>query len=307
LEQVTIEESVLARPSRAGDQPLVSIGIPTFNRPLGLRKLLNSVKDQTYRNLEIIISDNCSDDPAVQSTILLFAELDQRIIHFRQKENIGLEENFNFVYTNSNGRYFIWMGDDDYFDTNYIEACVSHLQKNPDTILCSGIAKYYLKGNHVFDENMAPLRQQGAISRLLKYYFNVNKNGKFYGVFRNRPFQRKPLDVHVGCDLTFMGKLAILGKVDYTPSTSYHRSLDGSSATKKKMIQRFELNKFQSLFFEVYLSYEVATHIFRELRVRKKFGALMRKLITTMVFFELNLSMFLAFFKKLFKKKDLGD
>ncbi len=292
----------MPRPSSAGDRPMVSIGIPTYNRPAGLRKLLNTVKDQTYRNLEIIISDNCSTDPEVQSTILLFAELDDRIVHFRQSKNIGLEENFNFVYTKASGRYFVWMGDDDYFDANYIEACVTHLQKNPEIILCSGIAKYYSKGKHLFDEKMSPLLQQKRLLRIFKYYLTVNKNGKFYGVFRNHQFQRRPLGIHVGCDLSFMGKLAILGKIDAIPTTSYHRSLDGSSATKKKMIERFGLNWMERTFFEFYVCAEIARHIFREPRARKKFGPISRKLIAVMVFLELNYIMVKGFLKKMFGK-----
>ncbi|MBU4370171.1 glycosyltransferase [Patescibacteria group bacterium] len=42
------------------NQQLVSVGIPTYNRPESLRRTLECITSQTYKNLEIIISDNCS-------------------------------------------------------------------------------------------------------------------------------------------------------------------------------------------------------------------------------------------------------
>ncbi|MBK7374561.1 MAG: glycosyltransferase [Chitinophagaceae bacterium] len=45
--------------------PLVTVGIPTYNRPGGLERTLACITVQTYANLEIIVSDNCSADPRV--------------------------------------------------------------------------------------------------------------------------------------------------------------------------------------------------------------------------------------------------
>ena len=101
---------------QAYSMPLVTIGLPTYNRPAGLRKALEWILKQTYPNLEIIISDNCSTDQNVQIVTAEFLAKDSRIRVFRQKENIGLENNFNFVYAQSTAPYFIWMSDDDFFD-----------------------------------------------------------------------------------------------------------------------------------------------------------------------------------------------
>jgi glycosyltransferase involved in cell wall biosynthesis len=52
--------------------PLVSIGVPTYNRPLGIKRVLDCLTNQTYTNLEIVISDNCSTDPEVEKVIGTF-------------------------------------------------------------------------------------------------------------------------------------------------------------------------------------------------------------------------------------------
>lgn len=64
--------------------PLVSIGIPTYNRSEGLKRPLNCVVNQTYKNLEIIISDNCSSNAVIQKVILNFAKIEECVNFLEQ-------------------------------------------------------------------------------------------------------------------------------------------------------------------------------------------------------------------------------
>ncbi len=283
---------------QANSEPLVSVGLPTFNRPAGLKKCLETIIRQSYTNLEIIVSDNCSTDELVQQVILEFAAKDSRIRHFRQSVNIGLEENFNFVYAQASAGYFIWVSDDDYFDTNYIAECVGFLQQNTDHVLCSGIAKYYSGNTFLFDEAMFKVDKPGAFNRVAAYFSKVGKNGNFYGVFRNHLLQEKPIGAHVGCDWSFMAKLAILGKLSYVSTTSYHRSADGNSGTRKKMVVKFKVNRFTALFFETYTAYQVATHIFNDDSVNRKLYLPQRIFMVMLTFFQINYKLFMQFLKK---------
>jgi glycosyltransferase domain-containing protein len=155
---------------QANSEPLVTIGLPTYNRPLGLQKCLESILQQTYSHLEIIISDNCSTDEAVDQVIKQYTLKDTRIKHFRQNENLGLEENFNFVFARATADYFTWMSDDDYFEVNYIAECVHFLQRNPEHVLCSGIAKYYSGNDFLFNEKMFKVDQRTPFARLFNYF-----------------------------------------------------------------------------------------------------------------------------------------
>ncbi len=283
---------------QANSEPLVTIGLPTYNRPVGLQKCLESILKQTYSNLEIIISDNCSTDEAVQNVIKQYAEKDGRIKHFRQPVNIGLEENFNFVYAKASADYFTWMSDDDYFDSNYVEVCVQFLEKNADHVLCSGIAKYYSGKDFLFDERMFKVEEDTSLKRIFKYFSKASKNGNFYGVFRNHMLRSKPIGEHVGCDWSFMAKLAVLGKLTYVSTTTYHRSADGNSGTRKKMVKKFRLNKFKTLFFETYSAYEICTHIFNDRVVSEKLSLVQKCGMITLIFFQLNYKFFMNFVRK---------
>lgn len=270
--------------SQAGDQPLVSVGLPIYNRPQGLRKVLQCIAGQTYTNLEVIISDNCSDNPEVTEILNQALRDDKRVKVFRQPENIGLERNFNFVYQHSTGPYFMWMSDDDLFDVNYIEACVSFLEQNPAFMLCSGQAIYYTNGQYSFTEDMMPLCQAGPFTRASRFFNRMQQNGKFYGVFRNKMLSAEPLGQHIGCDWSFMAKLAILGKLTFTPDTTYHRAIGGHSDNRGKIVRRYGYKGLKRIFLETYSAFVIAANIFTDEAVKKKLGYFQRTCLSGIVF-----------------------
>jgi len=114
-------------------EELVSIGVPSYNRPEMLKKTLDGILKQSYKNLEIIVNDNCSPDPTVDQMIRNYAEKDNRIQYFRQEENNGPFFSMPFLYHKFSGKYFMWVCDDDYFiSDNLIEELV---KQAPDNIL----------------------------------------------------------------------------------------------------------------------------------------------------------------------------
>src|SRR5690606_13748412 len=87
--------------------PLVSIGVPVRNGGAYLADALQILVDQTYKNIEIIISDNNSSDDT-SSIIERFAKLDKRIVVYTQSRTLTASENFRFVFERSHGEYFMW-------------------------------------------------------------------------------------------------------------------------------------------------------------------------------------------------------
>ncbi|MBK9571034.1 MAG: hypothetical protein IPO53_14725 [Chitinophagaceae bacterium] len=67
------------------------------------------------------------------------------------------------------------------------------------------------------------------------------------------------------------------------------------------MVEKFNLTGFKNIFFETYLAYVIAAHIFTDPVVNKKVGMLKRKLLAVMVFFQINWKLFFKFIRKLFK------
>jgi len=110
--------------------PLISIGIPTYNRPEGLRRTLEEVTKQTYQNIEIIVSDNASPNEDSENVVREFSHGDRRIRYFKQPTNLGIHPNFQFVLEKAQGEYFIWCADDDWHEPEYIESLLRVFQND---------------------------------------------------------------------------------------------------------------------------------------------------------------------------------
>lgn len=95
--------------------PLVTIAIPTLNRLNLLKEAILSARSQSYKNLEIIISDNCSSD----GTLEFLKQLeDPRIRVNINTQNIGMVGNWQKCLDMAQGEYFLMMSDDDKFLSN---------------------------------------------------------------------------------------------------------------------------------------------------------------------------------------------
>ena len=122
--------------------PLVSIGLPTYNRGAILAITLNNLLSQSYTNFELLVSDNASSDQTAE-ICQRYAKKDARIHYFRQKNNIGMYNNFNFVLKKAKGKYFMWATDDDRWDKNFIKALLMLLEKHPDTVVATSNYKLF--------------------------------------------------------------------------------------------------------------------------------------------------------------------
>lgn len=126
--------------------PLVSIGIPTYNRANSyLRSALRSAVNQTYKNIEIIVSDNCSPDNT-ESVVKEFN--DPRIRYYRQRENIGPLNNRNFCLEQSRGEYFVIVMDDDLIDSDFISTCMNAVKDRGELgVILTGMREIDSDGN----------------------------------------------------------------------------------------------------------------------------------------------------------------
>lgn len=116
------------------DNIFVSIYITTFNRLDLLKRSLDSVCKQTYKNIEIIVVDDCSTD-GTQEFLKEIAKGDERIKFFLKEKNGGACESRNIAIQNARGEYITGLDDDDYFLPNRIENFVSNLSKAKNSVL----------------------------------------------------------------------------------------------------------------------------------------------------------------------------
>ena len=238
-----------------GQEPLVSIGLPTFNRSSLLSKAIESVLAQTYTNIELVVSDNASDD-ATQSICEEYAKKDSRIKYTRQHINTGPACNFAYVLQHSVGEYFMWLGDDDWIDDNYLEYCVSELIRNPDYSLVGGQALSYTDNKLIVVNKPTNLLQNSGLVRILSYYAQVGDNGIFYGVMRRRQALINPVRTTIGGDWLQVAGLAFVGKVKTINDVYVHRNRDDSmSAGLIKMSRTIGVPITQAVFRYLHIAW----------------------------------------------------
>jgi glycosyltransferase involved in cell wall biosynthesis len=110
--------------------PLVTICIPTFNRAESfLPATLAAACNQTYTNIDVLVSDNASTDSTSQ-IVNHFG--DPRIRYCRQRSNIGAVKNIDFCIQSSVGEYTLLLMDDDSIDRDFIECCMDAARENPE-------------------------------------------------------------------------------------------------------------------------------------------------------------------------------
>lgn len=112
---------------------LVSICIPTFNGGKFIRETLESIKAQTYKNIEVIVTDDCSKD----DTLDICREYDFVKI-FPNEERQGLVANWNVAVSRSSGEYIKLIGQDDVLAPRSIEKQVKALEANPNATISIG-------------------------------------------------------------------------------------------------------------------------------------------------------------------------
>ena len=121
--------------------PLVSVIIPLYNCEQYLRSCIESIINQTYENIEILISDDASTD----SSLLIAEEFEKKypsVRIFRQAKNIGLLKNYNFLFEKSEGEFIAIQDSDDWSEPGRIEEQVNIFLQKKDIMLC-GVARVF--------------------------------------------------------------------------------------------------------------------------------------------------------------------
>lgn len=215
----------MVSPERAADAPLVSIGVPVYNGGEYLEASLRSLLDQSYRTIELVISDNASTDGSGAICERMAAQ-DPRIVYVRQSENIGGVGNHNKVRELSRGRYFMWGSSDDLWQPSYVERCVQVLESRPDVVLAYAVnARIDEQGQRINEVPPGPpLDSDSVLDRFVALTDIWRVIEPFYGVIRKSALDRTAMMIrHPGFDRILLAELGLLGKFVQLPEPLYLR------------------------------------------------------------------------------------
>lgn len=211
--------------SKGASLPLVSVGIPTYNRPEGLRRTLSCITAQTYQNLEIIISDNCSPSSDTEAVVRGFMAQDPRISYFKQPVNSGPWSNFLFVLKKSRGEYFMWAADDDEWEADFVTRCLSGMS-DVGSVMCEFETVFRAKG--LVENNPLPrLGETGSTFSDASEFLSLMQPTLVYGLHRRSDIQfalvESAFDFY---DCYFVLRLILTSGVRTIRGVSYRAGVD---------------------------------------------------------------------------------
>lgn len=147
---------------------LISIILPVYNSEKYLKRCIDSIVNQTYQNLEIIIINDGSTDDSL-SIIKEFIKQDKRIILI-DKKNEGVSKARNIGIEKANGEYITFIDSDDWLEDNAIEILYNELEKNKVDVIRGNYYRNTTELKNDFSGNLYRMENQIYSSKDIKEF-----------------------------------------------------------------------------------------------------------------------------------------
>lgn len=207
------------------NRPRVSIGLPVFNGEKYLKEVLDSILAQTYRDFELVISDNASTDHTEQ-ICRTYAQGDTRIRYYRNERNLGAAKNHNRVFELSLGEYFKWAPHDDVYAPEFLEKCIGVLDKDLSIVLChSKTARIdehgTIVGTYGYKMRLSSLKPHERFRDIINVH---NPCLSILGVMRADSLRMTPLfGNYIGTDRNTLAEISLIGRIYEIPEYLFFR------------------------------------------------------------------------------------
>lgn len=224
--------------THAGQGPKVTALVPTYNAAAFVQRTLDSLATQTWRNLEILIADDCSTDdtPAI---IRAFADGRGNVRIVERNANLGWLRNSNDLMAQASGDLMFFAFHDDVVAPTYVEHLAAALERQPDAVLAfSDMLVTEPDGKtspatfELLENAHTPLARGLAMARWPRNWWVPNR-----GLFRSSAYRkvggiRPNAHGEYSADWTWLLHLALLGNFVRVPQTLCHKHYQKSSLSK---------------------------------------------------------------------------
>ncbi len=224
------------------DLPLVTVGVPVYNGGEHLRLTLNSLLEQDYPRLEILISDNASTDETAEIA-RDYARTYPNITYHRHPENLGSAVNFTTLTEMARGKYFMWAATHDKWTNSIVSRAVQVMEKDPDVQVSYAVPYWLTAGGEEIpiDTTLIDTRSSSKVARFVITIWGLTACPQIYGVHRLESIrQMMPCRKMFGPDTYILARLSCKGSFavlhdekfflrqlgDFNDWSSYFRKLD---------------------------------------------------------------------------------
>ena len=193
--------------------PLVSICIPTYNGALYLKDALESVRQQTYNYIEVIVSYDASEDSSIRLVEQFNEEVDFPVYILNHNPN-GIGANWNNCIKNANGKYIKFLFQDDVLLPSCIEEMVNVLEKNDSISLVASKRQFIIDGTYKSPEIDQWVEQFGDLQNNLDLIIEDELSIIDNSLFKSKQFLKSPLN-KIGEPSVFMFRKQLINTVGY--------------------------------------------------------------------------------------------
>lgn len=215
--------------------PLVSVVICVYNAEKYLREALNSIENQSYKNIELVIINDGSTDTS-KIIIESFIESSRLKTLYHTQDNAGLTISLNRAIKLSTGDYIARMDADDISDPKRIEESLSYLNTNKLDFICCMARRFNDSGNSLGLVPSSTFQIDKLLSVKMLKYGNPVVHGTFFAkrkVFESVKYNesyRTAQDYDFICNMILNHKY----RIGYMPKVLYLLRIDEYSSGRKK-------------------------------------------------------------------------
>lgn len=239
----------------------IDILLATYNGEKYLKEQIESILNQTYSNIRLIISDDCSKDKT-REIIKEFEEKDKRVISYFQEKNLGYVKNFEFLLSKVENEIYMLSDQDDYWLSEKVEHTYNKLKETNADLVFTDL--------EVVDENLQKIypsfNDYMKLSRKIKKYLHSYKLQYLYNCVTGCTLMSRKKFIELILPLPTESKYAIhdtwiastisnKGKIEYLDEkTIKYRQHGNNQVGTDKISHKFkELDQVRELFLDVKL------------------------------------------------------
>lgn len=213
------------------DNNIVSVVIPVYNAENYVKRCLDSVLNQTYSNLEIILIDDGSTDNS-WGILKDYQNKYPNVIKIFKQENMGVSKTRNKGIQIATGKYLMFMDNDDYLEKEYIEKFVCEIVKNDYDVVIGGFQRPNSEGKIVekvildMSSEYSKFKIVAAWAKIYKLDY-IKNNGITF------------LDSNIGEDIYFTIQAVLMTNkikiIDYVGYNWFYNELSVSNTAHKNL------------------------------------------------------------------------
>lgn len=202
----------------------VSVGLPVYNGENYLEQAIDSILNQSFRDLELIICDNASTD-RTEEICRAAAARDTRVRYTRHPVNLGAAPNFNSCLDYATGKYFKWAAHDDICRTDYLEKCIAVLEADQDIAACHSLIQCIDHKGDFVSEYVLEDGEFSSPDPIVRYYNAIRERHHcicVFGVIRRDVLAKTTaIASYVGSDRNLIAQIVLQGPLVQVPEVLF--------------------------------------------------------------------------------------